>query len=79
MMGGSGWVLIFQMETWFAKIVFQRISMQSSTVPGDKGEDVLVIEMIPKPDTPVVWGKIVSKMPPIMFQWKFPIVTKMER
>ena len=30
-------------------------------VPGDKGEDVFVIEMIPKPDTPVVWGKIVSK------------------
>ena len=48
-------------------------------VPGDKGEDVFVIEMIPKPDTPVVWGKIISKMLQIMFQWKFPIMTKMER
>ena len=48
-----------------------RISMQEFLqVPGDKGEDVFVIEMIPKPDTPVVWGKIISKCCRL-FQWKF--------
>ena len=32
--------------------------------PGDSSEGVYVIELVPKPDAPVVWGKIVAKIRP---------------
>ena len=78
MMEVLGWVLIFRMETCREDRFSEDFDAKFLQVPGDKGEDVFVIEMIPKPDTPVVWGKIISKCCDYV-PMEVSIMTKMER
>ena len=47
--------------TWSKKIVFTRLSAQFLSKPGSDNGIKYVIELVPKEDTAIVWGKIVSR------------------